>query len=179
MWANYALVGLVTVLLWLLKTNKASLNGNGGRPCLACGDNRLDKTGVVFGGASAFTCGSMYYLLAWLFPQAQSFLSTYGHFQLILSLIQAVLFLVQAKKITADKIRIGAHDGGCGFTTGWGPFWPLFFLGKIKVLAPYVLSIRDFLTVVDLCFSLPLLGALSLITKFWLGKWTVPRFIHL
>lgn len=173
-WA-YVLMGFIPIVLQLLASGHAVLHPiDEGSGLAGCPDRRVTKDILVFGGSSAFTFGLQYYLLGMLFEGTLGELfAVYAQFQLILSAIQTITYLLQVPRSELSSIRLKAHLQGCGWTTAWSPLWPLYWLGKIPGLG-WLREIRDLLTIADYLVSLPATLMISVLTRLLFGKWTVP-----
>lgn len=165
-----ALAGAILILhlAILLATRNAQLGPIAQGRYACCGDRR--ETSIrqltVFGGASAFDWGLMYWLLGLIAPQplAALFLG-YALMRFIASFVQSISFLAQAFSAPGKgNFTLKSHFDGCGYTTAANPLWSLFWLAKIPTLAPAVNRIRDAITAIDWFFSLPGIMLLNFFT---------------
>lgn len=180
---TYATIGFAVVFYQLLRARNGkslasfapvTVEGKGSND-VGCGDGRVYKQYVVFGGASAFSFGLLYTVLSRITTGAWSeFFRAYALFQILLSIGQFVWFMVQVQnKRPTWIVGLKSHLNQCGFTTGWSPFWPIFFLSNVRFLKPVVATLRDALTVINWVESLPAMIIITLLTKLLVGQWTV------
>ena len=159
---------LILHLVYLLRTGKAHLTPLGQGPVACCGDSRENaiREMTVFGGASAFDWGLMYWLIAVRSSGLiQDIAVGYALMRSLSTLQQSVAFIAQARQIKGHAtITLKAHLEGCAYTTAASPFWWLYWLGKIPSLKPSIIPIRDWITRIDYLFSKPGTFLLSLIS---------------
>ena len=185
----YVFVGLVSILVWLVVTGHAKFSGVGRAEHAGCVDKRVQKKIFVLGGSAGFTFGLQWTFLAGclLNPALMKFIEQYGfscqrwvgfcktfaYVQVALSGANTLLYLAQISRIPRGHFPFKAHLQGCGFTTAWSPFWPLFWISKLPLFS-WLGFPRDFLTVVNYFFSLPATIALLLLTGVCTGRWGIP-----
>ena len=164
-WVVYSLIGLVPILMWLLITGHANGLRSGEAGCTGCPDRRVKKAALSFGGSAGLTFGWHYLIVAYmLLPgHLRNFFLAYGYLQFWLSTFNALSLLAQIRFVPVGVVHVKAHLQGCGFTTAWSPFWPLFWLGKVFPNKT-ILWLRDIITKVDWLVSLPAIGVLSILT---------------
>lgn len=184
-----AALPLFYILLSLLINQQAGFKKNGNLAAVCCGDMRVYRVFAIFGGASAFTFG-----MHWAFIAAMvgpltlvgRIASTYAVMQCMISIVQLFAYsfgLYVYKEEFRDEpvIVLKSHLEGCGMTTGWSPFFWLFFLAKLPLperVRKFVTLWRDALTYIDYYVSLPGVLVLNIISLITLGKYTVPRVKH-
>jgi len=168
LWAAIAGLILVLHLFLLLGTRSAFAVPWAQGPSACCGDARENSVRqfTVFGGSAAFDWGLLYWLIAalssgWLHQLALA----YAWMRLWASLIQTLLFLIQAQHVKEPSpVTLKAHLNGCGYTTAASPLWPLYWLSLVSFLRPPINAFRDLLTRIDLVFSLPGILLLNIFT---------------
>lgn len=174
-WVVYSLVGLVTILMWLLISGHANGFRQGDAGCTGCPDRRVKKAVLSFGGSAGLTFGWHYVVVAYMLPpgHVQNFFWAYGQLHFWLSAFNAVSLLAQLRAAPVGVVPVKAHLQGCGFTTAWSPLWPLFWLGKIYP-SKKILVVRDLITRFDWVVSLPAMAALSVIARVYMRRWLKP-----
>jgi hypothetical protein len=150
------------------------LSAIGGVKVCGCPDKRVNKSVLVFGGSAGYTFGWYYFVLADLAGKemGQLFL-VYGCMQFALSCLQSLTLFPQLLGQSRGTLQLKAHLQGCGYTTAWSVFWPLFWLQKIPFLS-WVVLLRDLLTIVDYLASLIPVIVLSVIFGLLTGRWIIP-----
>ncbi len=177
-WLGYALLGFISVIMWLLIKGHANHLPLGETGHAGCPDRRVRKCVVVLGGSAGFTFGLQYFLLAGLASNhGHALFLTYGKLQAFLSVFNTVVYFVQLRKTALSVVPLKAHMQGCGFTTAWSPLWPAYWLGQVPGLK-WLHWLRDGLTLLDYLSSFFPLMLISLFTKCLFGKWTMPTIAH-
>ena len=165
---------LIFHLIYLLRTGKAQLTPLGQGTIACCGDSREDaiREMTVFGGASAFDWGIMYWLIALISKGAIKDLAiAYALMRTFATALQTIGFINQARKIKGhETIKLKAHLEGCTYTTTASPLWWLYWLGKINPLKNVIVNIRDWITQLDFFFSIPGLALLNLLSQIFASK---------
>jgi hypothetical protein len=174
-WIVYALAGLVSILTYLLKIGKAGFSPVGEVCAAGCVDRRVLKKIPLFGGAAGFTFGWYYFIFGALSTGAlHELFTTYALVRFIFSVVNTVMLLAQLPELTKGDLYVKAHLQGCGFTSAWSVFWPLYWLGKLPHLG-WLERVRDGLTALDFAASVPSIWLLSLFTRLRFGVRLVPR----
>jgi len=165
---------LILHLIYLLRSGKAQLAPLGQGPIACCGDNRENaiRESTVFGGASAFDWGLIYWLIALISTGLIRDLALgYALMRTIATGIQTIAFINQARQIKGSQtITLKAHLEGCGYTSAASPFWWLYWLGKISALKPAIIILRDGITRIDYLFSIPGTRFLSFLSFLLTGN---------
>lgn len=179
---GYVLIGIVPIVLILMITGHAKLQARDpGSGHAGCPDWRVTKDVLVFGGASAYTFGWYWFLASWWLGETNplsKYVFVYGILQLVLSAVQTLTLFVQILLIKDKVIPLKSHLEGCGYTTAWGPFWALYWLGKFSWFKGITVFLRDLITRVDYVASLPMTLLFSGLAKVLLGKSLIPVIRH-
>lgn len=154
-WSEKVLWILVAFLCWapivvnLLLPNRrgvrhATVGSNGPSCDCGCGDSRVHRLFVIFGGSAGLSFGIPHFLILRFLGDLVSFggkafwISNYWsgfiYLQFILSLIQSAILMVYMLIAPREKwIRfLKAHLKGCGWITALSPvLWPLYWLQKM------------------------------------------------
>lgn len=171
----------------ILKKQAVLGHVNPGTGDAGCYDGRVYTDVEVFGGAAGFTFGIHYFVASFISLSLgndllSEFLGAYGMLNLILSVAQVPLYLVQAGKTPTFSGMLKAHLDGCGWTTACSIFWPLFWLPKIPMIGRYLkwtVLLRDLITIIDFAVSwFPIKVILNPITRKRFNKPTIPTIQH-
>ncbi len=108
---------------------------------IGCGDMRVYRYYVVFGGPAALSFGFPYWLITQVFvlpPWFNEYLIGFVYVQAVTGLLQlAVIFLGYMASFD-DDVEPGimwfkSHLWGCGWITATGPFWWLYWLQEFPL----------------------------------------------
>jgi hypothetical protein len=166
-------------LIYLLAKEKAELSPFGKGRVACCGDVRENpiREMTIFGGASAFDWGILYWLIGAVSEGLiRDIALGYALMRSLASLTQSVNFAWQARQTEGrNNVELKAHLDGCGYTTAASPFWWLYWLSKLPLVKKTIIPIRDFITRVDYFFSMPGIGLLNLISWLMTRRKVLPR----
>lgn len=163
---GFSALVFVLVVIHLVVTHHAEFTGNMDAEEIGCGDVRVWKALVIFGGPAAFTFGLPYYwMVEQLASRGQTFWADYvGGFavlQFALGVVQLVILFAYAvfmlSKWQVSTVKWKSHLDGCAWITGTGILWPVYVIQQITHWQ-WLARIRDVETIV-----LFFLGIISLI----------------
>lgn len=143
-WPQYlayiALASLIwgSIVLHLFYTGHAKLGKKGQSDDFGCGDIRVDRLFVIFGGPSGLTFGLPYFwVMNFLGLEGilRDYWSGFIYLQFLTSVLQSVLFLYLAlfgKKPQKGWRLFKSHLKGCGWVSGLSPVgWILYWIQQL------------------------------------------------
>jgi len=184
-----AFVPLLVIFAILLAKQDAGFRKNGNIAAVCCGDMRVYRVFTIFGGASSFTFGWHWAIIAYLVGLETfwgQWFAGYAVLQFVLTIFQILLFsngiYVNSEDFEGEPVVvIKSHLEGCGMTTGWSPFFWLFFVAKLPLpegVRRFITLWRDLLMYIDYVVLLPGMIILNVISLLTLRKFTLPRVKH-
>jgi hypothetical protein len=142
-WSSHVTSIALAFVIWsiiirrLLKTKHASIGANGLSDDIACGDKRVHRLFVIFGGPAGLSFGIPYFIVLQFLPSGgvlQEIIREYWigfiYLQFITSAIQTVLLLGHSlfgkRPINAWRL-FKSHWKGCGYVSAVSPVgWILY-----------------------------------------------------
>ncbi len=121
----------IVIIQRLLKTKHASLGKNGTSNDIACGDKRVHRLFVIFGGPAGLTFGIPYFFVYGFLPEGgivfeifKTYWAGFIYVQFIMSIIQTAILLLYCLfgERPDDSWRLfKSHLKGCGYISAVSP----------------------------------------------------------
>lgn len=176
-----AVIGFVPIILWLFRTRHVSFEASASDHVIGCGDGRVWKKLVIFGGSASFSFGFEYFVLGLLFetlglPILATLAFAAATLRFLLSMLNTLLFFVYLliyRETFRHNISVRSHLQGCGWITASGLLFWTYWLQKITFFS-WLVKIRDVETVVCFACSLPWFVVLNTMSLFIVRRFTIP-----
>ncbi len=175
----------ITIVIHLLNTGHATLGSNGKSQDIGCGDSRVWRLFVIFGGPAGLSFGLPYFWLMKLLGitgNVHEYWIGFIYIQFTTSVVQTILFLLFCLfgQRSENVVRLfKSHLKGCGWISALSPIgWILYLIQQFVLnrTKPIFWQLRDIETRFVFAFNIfgsPLIP-ICLIGSLLNRKWIVP-----
>ncbi len=125
----------IAIVIHLLTTGHASLGSNGNSQDIGCGDSRVWRLFVIFGGPAGLSFGLPFFWLMNLLGltgNLREYWTGFIYIQFATSVVQTILFLLYCLfgQRSENAVRLfKSHLKGCGWISALSPFgWILYWI---------------------------------------------------